>query len=139
MTANMKTNKPQKNGKIKWIIFIIYLVCLSALFVLSFVFDIGWGKESAKYFGINFWEMIQIVPAAFVLIALFDQWVKREYVVKQLGQTSGLKGYVWALILAGVSVGGVYVMFPLAASLRKKGASFSARFNARSQDCKALR
>jgi uncharacterized membrane protein YraQ (UPF0718 family) len=118
----------KKNGKMKWIIFCTFLIALIATFAASYILDISWGKEAGRYFGTNFWEMVQIVPAAFVLIALFDKWIKREHVIAQLGASSGIKGYLWALLLAGISVGGVYVMFPLAASLSKKGASHKIVF-----------
>ncbi len=123
MTQNKNKNEIKEKNKAKRIIFSVYLICLIAMFTLSFILDISWGKEAGKYFGMNLWEMVQIVPAAFILIALFEQWVKREHVISQLGHASGYKGYLWALLLAGASVGGVYVMFPLAASLDKKGAS----------------
>ena len=126
MTQNQKNDiqKSKKaNGKIKWIIFAAFLLALAAIFLTSFIWDIEWGKQAGQNFGMSFWEMFQIVPPAFVLIALFDKWVKREHVIAQMGSSSGIKGYLWALLLAGISVGGVYVMFPLAASMSKKGAS----------------
>ena len=128
MTSNQNSEKQKKAVKRKWIVFGVFVVALAATFILSYLFDIEWGREAGRYFGINFWEMVQIVPAAFVLIALFDKWIKREHVIKQLGNSSGIKGYLWALILAGISVGGVYVMFPLAESLSRKGASHKIVF-----------
>ncbi len=113
-------NKP--NGKRKWVFFSLFAVALAGTFLVSRIFDIEWGINAAKYFGTNLWEMLQIVPPAFVLIALFEKWVKREHVIKHMGESSGIKGYLWALILAGISIGGVYVIFPLSASLSKKGA-----------------
>ena len=37
-------------------------------------------------------------------------------------------GYIWALLLAGTTVGGLYVAFPVAHSLYKKGAKLSVIF-----------
>ncbi len=124
MTSELKNQKQKQNSnKRRWIIFGVFVAALAAIFILSYFLDIQWGRQAGRYFGMNLWEMLQIVPAAFVLIALFDQWIKREQVIKHLGNASGIKGYLWALILAGISVGGVYVMFSLAASLSRKGAS----------------
>jgi uncharacterized membrane protein YraQ (UPF0718 family) len=112
----------------KNVFFIVFIVVLAALIGASFIWDIEWGRRAGANLWTNLWEMIQIVPPAFVLIALFDKWVHREQVERHLGEAGGIQGYLWALLLAGVSVGGVYVMFPLAASLHKKGASLKIVF-----------
>lgn len=72
--------------------------------------------------------MLKILPCAFILIALFEVWIKRETVVKHLGKGSGPKAYLTVLILAGFSVGGLFVALPLAETLYKKGASLSVIF-----------
>ena len=41
---------------------------------------------------------------------------------------SGLRGYLWAVLLAGSTVGGLYVAFPIAYSLHTKGAKLSIIF-----------
>ena len=69
--------------------------------------------------------MLQILPAAFILIGLFEVWVKKETIEKHLGCNSGIKSYFWILLLAGTTVGGMYVAFPVSASLYKKGARIS--------------
>jgi uncharacterized membrane protein YraQ (UPF0718 family) len=72
--------------------------------------------------------MLKILPAAFILIGLFEVWVKKETIERHLGEESGFKGYMWALILAGTTVGGLYVAIPVAYSLLNKGAKFSVIF-----------
>ncbi|MEA2064422.1 MAG: permease, partial [Gemmatimonadota bacterium] len=73
-------------------------------------------------------EMLKILPCAFILIGLFEVWVKRETVEKHLGEESGFRGYVWAVLLAGTIAGGLLVAFPLAYSLSNKGAKLSIIF-----------
>jgi len=73
-------------------------------------------------------EMAAILPCAFILIALFEVWVRQETVMRHLGEGSGLRGYLWVLLLAGISVGGLYVGFPMARALRDKGASLKVVF-----------
>ena len=72
--------------------------------------------------------MLKIVPCAFILIGLFEVWVKRETVEKHLGEKAGIKGFVGAVLLAGTTVGGLYVAFPFAYSLYSKGAKLSIIF-----------
>jgi uncharacterized membrane protein YraQ (UPF0718 family) len=95
---------------------------------LSYLMNFSPGEEMGR----NIWaftlDMIKILPCAFILIGLFEVWVKKETVEKHLGEGSLFMGYIWALLLAGTTVGGLYVAFPVAHSLYKKGAKLSVIF-----------
>jgi|GEM_PF-203117 hypothetical protein len=69
-----------------------------------------------------FVELILILPAVMVLMGLFAVFVSREMVVKYLGKSSGVKGFLLAIFLGALPTGPLYVAFPLAAALIKKGA-----------------
>ena len=73
-------------------------------------------------------EMAKILPCAFILIGLFEVWVKKESVEKHLGSKSGPLGYIWAVLLAATTVGGVIVALPVAYSLFRKGAKLGVIF-----------
>lgn len=62
--------------------------------------------------------MLLLLPFPFVCIGLFEVWVKRETVERHPGRSTGFTAY----LLAGTTVGGLYVAFPFAAALHKKGA-----------------
>lgn len=94
----------------------------------SFVGEFALGKQMGVTFTETFLEMLKILPCAFVLIALFDVWVKRETVERHFGTGSGVRGYLWGIVLAGMTVGGMYVAFPVAYSLFRKGAKLSVVF-----------
>jgi uncharacterized membrane protein YraQ (UPF0718 family) len=72
--------------------------------------------------------MLGIMPGAFILIGLFEVWVKREIVERHLGEGSGFRGYLWMILLASTAVGGLYLAFPVAYSLYSKGAKLSVIF-----------
>ena len=72
--------------------------------------------------------MLKILPCAFILIGLFEVWVKKETVEKHFGEKSGLRGYSWGILLASTTVGGLYVAFPVAYSLYSKGAKLGVIF-----------
>jgi uncharacterized membrane protein YraQ (UPF0718 family) len=72
--------------------------------------------------------MLKVLPCAFVLIGIFEVWVKRETVERHFGTESGMRGYAWAILLAGTTVGGLYVAFPVAHSLCSKGAKLGIIF-----------
>jgi uncharacterized membrane protein YraQ (UPF0718 family) len=102
----------------------IYFIFILSSFVTGF--------KPGKQIGSNFIsfsiEMLKLLPCAFILIGLFEVWVKKESVEKHLGKDSRVLGYIWVILLAGTTVGGLYVAFPVAYSLYKKGAKFSIIF-----------
>ncbi|MCD6492902.1 MAG: permease [Archaeoglobaceae archaeon] len=72
-----------------------------------------------------FIEMALILPAVMVILGLFAVFVSKETVIKYLGKASGIKGIFLAIILGALPTGPLYVAFPMAASLLKKGAKIS--------------
>jgi len=68
-------------------------------------------------------EMALILPAMFVIIGLLDVWIPRESIQKHIGHESGIKGMLWVMVLAFVQAGPLYVAFPVAQLLWKKGCS----------------
>ena len=111
-------------SRIKLAALVGYLIFIA----VSTAIDFTPGKQIGSNF-IYFWaDLIKILPFAFVLIGLFEVWVNRETVERHLGQESGARGYLWAMVLSSVTVGGVFVAFPIAHSLYKKGAAFGVIF-----------
>jgi len=109
---------------IKPSLYLIYFLFI----IMSFVFNYSVGKMIGENFGTFALSMIKIVPVAFILIGLFEVWIKRETIEKHLGDNSSWRGYFWGILLAGTTVGGLYVAFPIAAVLYKKGAKLSVVF-----------
>jgi len=72
-----------------------------------------------------FIEMIIILPAVMILMSLFAVFISDEIVVKHLGKTSGLKGIALSLLIGSLPTGPLYIAFPMAATLLKKGARVS--------------
>ena len=104
------------------------LVGYLAFITISAMIDFSPGKQIGSNF-IYFWaDLIKILPFAFVLIGLFEVWVNRQTVERHLGAESGARGYLWAMVLSGITVGGVFVAFPVAYSLHKKGAALGVIF-----------
>jgi uncharacterized membrane protein YraQ (UPF0718 family) len=78
-------------------------------------------KTSWKFFI----EMIWILPGVMVLMGLFMVWIPKEIVEKLLGKTSGVKGFSLSILFGALPTGPLYVAFPIAVSLIKKGARIS--------------
>ena len=96
--------------------------------VVSLILGFNPGKEIGRNFVSFSLDMLKILPGAFILIGLFEVWVKRETIEKHLGEESGIRGYIWAVLLGGTTVGGLYLAFPVAYSLYSKGAKLSVIF-----------
>jgi len=110
---------------------VIKIVCISGyilFLIISFTLDFNPGKEIGYNFASFSVYMLKILPGAFILIGLFEVWVKRETVERHLGEESGIRGYIWAILLASTTVGGLYVAFPVAYALYSKGAKLSVIF-----------
>ena len=69
-----------------------------------------------------FIEFIFILPAVMILMGLFSVWVSKETVVKYLGHASGITGLGLALFIGMMPTGPLYIAFPMASMLLKKGA-----------------
>ena len=63
-----------------------------------------------------------ILPPVMVLMGLLDVWVPRQMVEAHLGQDAGLRGAGFAILLGTAAAGPLYAAFPIAISLRNKGA-----------------
>jgi uncharacterized membrane protein YraQ (UPF0718 family) len=93
--------------------------------IFSFVEDIALGKEMAANAWLFSKELLIILPLTFVLIGLFEVWVKKEVIERHLGAEAGMKSYVWAVLMGGTVVGPALVALPVAFALQKKGASIT--------------
>ena len=110
------------------IIRIVGISCFALFLIVSWVFGFNPGKEISHSFASFSIDMLKILPCAFILIGLFLVWVKRETVEKHFGEQSGIRGYIWAVLLAGTVVGPLYIAFPVAYALHSKGAKLSVIF-----------
>ena len=114
-----------KRDKIKKLLpILIYFAFIGASFFAGYLP----GQEIGKHFADFGWELLKVIPCAFILIGLFEVWIKDETVKKHLGDASGFKGHLWAILLSGTTVGGIYVAFPVAFALHSKGARLSTVF-----------
>lgn len=74
---------------------------------------------------ISFPLAASILPAIMVLIGIFSIWVSKEIVMKYLGRHSGWKGGALAILFGARPTEPLYVVYPIAAALKSKGASVS--------------
>jgi len=117
----MNTDKQQQanKGMVSDLIFLAVIAMLALILLVMFperqptVVTAAW--DFLK-------EMLVILPAVMVLMGLFGVWVSKELVGKYLGKSSGLKGFALAILFGALPTGPLYIAFPLAGALLKKGA-----------------
>ncbi|MCK5675110.1 MAG: permease [Spirochaetales bacterium] len=116
--GNPKMGKQKKNKKGS--IIVLAGIILAAVILLVFFPE---NREPSLNASFNlFKELIFILPAVMVLMGLFTVWVSKETVIKYLGHAAGVKGLIIALVMGMMPTGPLYVAFPMASMLLKKGA-----------------
>ncbi len=70
--------------------------------------------------------ILAYLPGFFLLMGLFEVWLPGDFVLRHLGKQSGKRGSLYSFLLGSLSPGPLYLSFPIAAMLLKKGIS---RFN----------
>ncbi|WP_142342790.1 permease [Bacillus wiedmannii] len=99
-----------------------FFILLLGLFALTFINQsLGW--SALQLTGNSILDMLFLLPPVLIFVGLLDQWVKKETLMKYMGEKSGIYGILFSLLLGGIAAGPLYVAFPIAALLLKKGAS----------------
>lgn len=101
------------------------------LFILNIAVSILFptiGVKSLQLTWRNLLEMMSILPPVFILLGLLDVWVKRETMIKYMGDDSGIIGVLLAFFLGSAAAGPLYAAFPVAGVLLKKGSKLSNVF-----------
>jgi len=96
-----------KNLFKRYLSFIILLV-INGL-ILAFYPKVGY--KSMQVTCSNLLQMLSIIPPVFILLGLLDVWVKREKMIKFMGEKSGFIGVVIAFLLGSAAAGPLYAAF----------------------------
>ena len=65
-------------------------------------------------------QMISIVPPVMLLLGLMDVWIPRETMMKYMGDNSGIRGIILAILMGSFAAGPMYAAFPFTKVLLKK-------------------
>ncbi len=116
MIQKLETIKNRIN--IEYLVLVIVLLC----YALSLIIFPEQGIRSTEIAADYLQEMALIIPPVFLLMGLFEIWVPKEFVQKYMGKEAGFKGFILSFVFGTLPAGPVYVAFPLAAALYRKGA-----------------
>ena len=81
--------------------------------------------ESLSTTSMYFIEMLEILPAVFVVMGLVEVWVSRDTIMGIFGKGAGLKGRFASVLVGSFSAGPIYAAFPVCYTLLKKGSAVS--------------
>lgn len=102
-----------------------FFILLFMINVLVYFIFPSIGKKSVELTWGNILEMLSVIPPIFILLGLLDVWVKRETMIKWMGEKSGLIGMGIAFLMGSAAAGPLYAAFPVAGVLLKKGSKLS--------------
>jgi uncharacterized membrane protein YraQ (UPF0718 family) len=105
----------------------IFILLFTINLIILFLYP-NIGKKSMELSMKNTFEMLSVVPPIFILLGLLDVWVKRETMVKYMGESSGFIGIILAFFIGSAAAGPLYAAFPVAGVLLKKGSKLSNVF-----------
>jgi len=88
-------------------------------------YDPDKGQKAVRVALDNLWMVLEILPPILVLVALLDVWVGKETMAALMGRSSGVKGLLIALALGSVAAGPLFIAFPIASMLARKGARYA--------------
>ena len=101
-----------------------YFMITFFLMLLITIFNRHLGIKALQITANSVKEMLLVIPPIFILLGLLDVWVPRETMVKYMGEGSGLKGVLLAILIGSAAAGPLYGAFPVAAVFMKKGVKF---------------
>ncbi|HCX62874.1 MAG TPA: permease, partial [Clostridiales bacterium] len=83
-------------------------ILLSAVNVFIVILYPETGMKSIEITKSSTLEMLSILPPIFILLGLLDVWVKKETMMKYMGEKSGFIGVLIAFLLGSAAAGPLY-------------------------------
>lgn len=111
-----KNGKSKKlNGGMKLFLFVL------ALYFIVGIFNLQLAKEAAFNF---FYMLIKIIPILFIVFIVMigvDIYFTKDRTKNFVGDESGIKGWIYAIISGILISGPPYILYPLLGNLKKRG------------------
>lgn len=105
-----------------------FLIIALLTIVVLLIVNPPQGLSAVKFTINNLKSVSMVLPPIFILIGLMDVWIPKETMVKFMGERSGIVGASIAIFIGALGAGPLYVAFPVAALLIKKGARLAYVF-----------
>lgn len=116
MKKSMKRNKPKNRSGL------VMLGVVVVMYLVTFTLNADAGTEALK----AAWKIVKMIApilvAVFFLMSLLNTFIDSKSISKHLGEESGIRGWMIALVGGVLSHGPAYIWYPILSDLRKHGA-----------------
>ena len=99
----------------------LFLLIVLAAYGITGVVDTGTAREALAFFGKILRQVLPLLALVFFLLLACDLLIKPEWIRRNLGADSGLKGWLIAAVGGVLATGSIYVWYALLRELREKG------------------
>jgi len=103
-----------------WFLFVVVIVNIVML-----IFQPQIEITALRFTWKNFLNFLFMLTPIFICIGLMDIWIDRNTMIKIMGDKSGFKGVLVALLLGVITAVPLYALLPVAGVLLKKGSRIS--------------
>ena len=91
------------------------------IYAIAFILKREIFLKAIYYVASIFSKIIPIFLLVFVLLVIINRFIKPQSLAKHLGEESGIKGWIIAIITGIISTGPIYLWYPLLNELQKHG------------------
>ena len=98
-----------------------FLGTVLLIYVITFILKREIFLKAIYYVASIFSKVIPIFLLVFVLLVIINRFIKPQSLAKHLGEESGIKGWIIAIIAGIISTGPIYLWYPLLNELQKHG------------------
>lgn len=104
-------------AKKNWLLFAVL-----AAYALVTSLDAPEGVRALRNAALTFGNVAATLTTVFIFVGLFQVWVREEFILRHLGEDSGIKGLFFGALLGTAIHGPLVAVFPMLKALREKGA-----------------
>ncbi|MFW5884627.1 MAG: permease [Patescibacteria group bacterium] len=98
-----------------------FLLAVAAIYLIVAFLDKNLALTGLEDTGKMFLRLIPILVLVLGIMFVVNRFIKTDRIRRHLGEESGWKGWLWAMITGILISGPPYVLFPLLENMKKKG------------------
>ena len=99
----------------------LFLGVMLLVYAVTAFVDISLARQSLIFFTAVLAQVVPVLVAVFVLMVLVNLFLTTERIRKYLGTTSGIKGWLLAIVGGILSTGPIYTWYILLSELKQQG------------------
>lgn len=97
-----------------------FLLIVVGIYIFIGFFDIHLIAKAVTETGVIFLKILPILAFVFIILYLINRYLNTKKIQKHLGEKSGIRGWLYAVIAGIVLAGPPYVLYPILGDLQKR-------------------